>query len=47
MNDTERRTGEQGGAYIGGRWVSDDSVGVDVEDSDDMRLEGRTHGIDP
>jgi len=26
MGDTERRTGHQGGAFIGGRWVSDDEL---------------------
>jgi len=26
MNDTERRTGNKGGAYIGGRWVSADEL---------------------
>jgi len=31
MNETERRTGEQGGAYIGGRWVS----------ADELRMRGR------
>ena len=28
MNETERRTGEQGGAYIGGRWVSDNHLRI-------------------
>jgi hypothetical protein len=30
-DDTERRTGGQGGAYVGGRWVS----------ADELRLRGR------
>jgi len=44
MNDTERRTGEQGGAYIGGRWVSADELrarGRRVADALARAAEGR------
>jgi len=43
MND-ERRTGDQGGAYIGGRWVSDDELrlrGRRVSDALARAAEGR------
>lgn len=46
MNDTERRTGEQGGAYIGGRWVSGDELrarGRRATDSLVRAAEGRDH----
>lgn len=47
MNDnTERRTGEHGGAYIGGRWVSKDELrmrGRRVTDALALASEGRDH----
>ena len=46
MNGTERRTGEQGGAYIGGRWVSDDELrarGRRATDSLARAAEGRDY----
>jgi len=46
MNDTERRTGDQAGAYIGGRWVSADELrlrGRRVSDALARAAEGRDH----
>lgn len=44
MNDAERRTGSQGGAYIGGHWVSADELrarGRRVTDALGRAAEGR------
>ena len=44
MSETERRAGEQGGAYIGGRWVSADELrarGRRVTDALARAAEGR------